>query len=86
MDEIRKIWAFLGVLRLGVGTPRSSEGPRHGVACPRLGVANRRIWLDSGTPRCSIVHNVANFGVLFCFAFPLLQGLVYWTNKDPISV
>ena len=86
MDEIRKIWAFSGVLRPGVRTPRCSEGPRQGVACPRRGVANRRIWLDSSTPRRSTVHNMAIFGALLCFAFPLLQGLVYWTNKDPISV
>ena len=32
------------------------------------------------------VHNMEIFGVLFCFVFPLLRGLVYWTNEDPISV
>ena len=29
------------VLRCGVGTPRRSVGPRHGVACPHCGVAER---------------------------------------------
>ena len=36
-----KICANYGVLRCGVGIPRSSIGPRQGVACPRRGVAER---------------------------------------------
>ena len=46
MDEISKIWANFGVLRRGVGIPRSSIGPRRGVA-------ERRLVQASGTPRCS---------------------------------
>ena len=69
-------------------TPRRSDPmqwprptPRRGM--PRRGVAERRIWPTSGTqqssnatPRCSTVHSMTNFGVLFCFVFSLFRGLV----------
>ena len=32
MDKMSKIWAISRVLRCGVGIPRSSVGPRQGVA------------------------------------------------------
>ena len=71
----------------------SSVGPRQGVACPRRDLAEKRLEQASGTPRHSratprrsTIHNMEIFGVLFCFVFPLLRGLVYWTNEDPISV
>ena len=93
MDEISKIWAISGVLRRGVGIPRSSIGPRQGVACPRGDVAEREVWTASGTPqhssatqRRNYCSQHGNFRVLFCFAIPLFRGLVYWTNEDPISV
>ena len=76
MDEMSKTLASSRVLRHGVVTLHSNVGPRQGVACPR-----RR-----ATPRRSTVHSMENFCVVFCFAIPLFQGLVYWTNKDPISV
>ena len=41
MDEIMKVWANYGVLRCGVGIPRSSVGLHQGVACPRRYVAER---------------------------------------------
>ena len=47
------------------------EGLRHSVAVLHRGIA---------------VHSMESFGVLFCFVFLLLRGLVYWTNEDPISV
>ena len=43
-NEIMKIWANYGVLRYGVGIPRSSVGPRQGIACPRRGMAEREGW------------------------------------------
>ena len=42
MDKISKSGNF-GVLGLSVGIPRSSVGPRQGVACPRRGAAERRL-------------------------------------------
>ena len=57
-------------------TQRRRPTPRHGM--PRRGVAERRLWLASGTPqrsdatpRRSTIHNTTNFGVLFRFAIPL---------------
>ena len=41
-----KIWANYRVLRCSVGIPRSSVGPRQGVACPHRGVAESG-FLDS---------------------------------------
>ena len=63
IEEIRKIWAMSGVLRRGVVIPRRSEGQRQGVACPRHGVAKRRIWPVSSTPQRSegLRHDVALF-------------------------
>ena len=49
MDEFSKIWEISGVLRRGVGIPRSSVGPRQDVACPRQGVAERGLGQVSGT-------------------------------------
>ena len=40
-DEISKIWAMSRVLSCGVGIPRSSVGPRQGVACPHCSVAKK---------------------------------------------
>ena len=48
-DEISKIWANFRVLHHDVGIPRSSVGPRQGVACPRHGVAARRLGQASGS-------------------------------------
>ena len=42
-DEINKIWAHFKVLRHNVEMPRRSVGPRQGVACPRRGMAERRL-------------------------------------------
>ena len=78
-DKIYKIRANFGVLLRGVGIPRSSVGPRRGVA-------KREVWKASGTPRRSYCSQRVDFCVLFCFAIPLFGGLVYWTNEDPISV
>ena len=81
-----------GVLHRGVGIPRSSVIPRQGVACPHRGMAEREAWTSlryaTACLRRSVatVHNMEIFVFLFCFVFPLLQGLVYWTNEDPISV
>ena len=99
MDEISKIWANFRVLRRNVGIPRSSVGPRQGVAERRLGQASgtprrskatpqqRATPQRSGaTPWHSTVHSMEIFGLLFCFVFSLLRGLVYWYNEDPISV
>ena len=75
-----------GVLRRGVGIPHSSVGPRQGMACPPRGMAKRGVWTASGTPRRSYCSQHGNFYVLFCFVFPLLRGLIYWTNEDLIRV
>ena len=37
-----------GVLRRGVGIPRSSVSPCQGVACPRSSVAEREAWTSLG--------------------------------------
>ena len=78
-DEISKIWSNFEVLYRGVGIPRSSIGPRRGVA-------EREVWTASGTPQPSYCSQHGNLCVLFCFILPLLRGLVYSTNEDPISV
>ena len=73
-------------------TPR--RGREGGLDKPRVrrGVVKLR---HGGGLRCSVAvlrHSVATahimeiFVFLFWFFFPLLQGLVYWTNEDPISV
>ena len=49
MGKLSKIWASSMVLRRGVVTLHSSVGPRHGVACPRCGVAEKEAWPASGT-------------------------------------
>ena len=53
MDKIIKNLGNFGVLRRGVETPRCSEGPRHGVACPRCGMAEKRIFPSSSLLRHS---------------------------------
>ena len=40
----------------------------------------------SGSPRRSHCSPHEKGYVLVFFLFPLLQGLVYWKNEDPISV
>ena len=85
-DEISKIKANFKVLLRGIGIPRSSVDPRQGMAFPRRGVAEREVWTALGTLRRSYCSQHRNCCVLFCFVFPLLRGLVYWTNEDPISV
>ena len=82
-DEISKIWANFGVLRRDVGIPCSNVGPRQGIACPRSGVAERRLF---ATLRRSTVHSIEIFVFCFVLFFPLLRGLVCWINDDPISV
>ena len=37
-----------GVLRHGVGIPRSNIGPRQGVACPRHSAAEWEAWTSLG--------------------------------------
>ena len=59
----------IGVLCRDVGTPRRSEGPRHDVACPHRGVAEKRIFPSSGSPRRS---HCSQHGKLLCFGYVLL--------------
>ena len=70
----------VGVLHHNRGTPRRSEGPRH----------RRRGWEEdfpsSGSPQRSYSTRHRKCCVLFCSVIPLFQGLVYWTNEDPIIV
>ena len=74
----QQIWVIFGVLRHGVGIPRSSVGPRRGVA-------EREVWTASGTlRRCkatswrrstsqrSIVHSMEIF--MFCFVLLTLYS------------
>ena len=89
----QQIWVIFRVLRRNVGIPCNSVGQRQGVACARHGMAEREVWTTSGTPRRSkatprrsYCSQHGNFGVLFFFAIPLFQRLVYYTNEDPISV
>ena len=53
----------------------------HAAARPR-----RRIFPSSGSPRRSHSSQQGNVVFLFHFVFPLFRRLVYWTNKDLISV
>ena len=78
--------AISGVLSCNVGIPHSSVGPCQGMACPRRGVAERGLGQASGMPRRSYYSQRVDFCVLFRFAIPLFQRLVYWTIEDPISV
>ena len=48
--------------------------------------SRRRIFPSSGSPRRSPCSQHGNVVFLFRFVFPLFRRLVYWTNKDPISV
>ena len=65
-----KIWANYKVLRSGIGIPRSSVGPRQGVACPCRGVAKRRLGQalhrDKGLRRDQATVHALRFFV-FCF-------------------
>ena len=62
-----------GVLRYGVRIPRNNVGPHQGVACPRRGVAERRLGQALGTPRRSegLRRGVALFTDM-CFCRVLL--------------
>ena len=88
----QQIWANFGVLRRDIGIPHNSVGPRQGVVERRLRQAlgtPRRSKATSrrrSTSQRSTVHTMEFFGVLFCFVFPLLRVLVYWTDEEPISV
>ena len=79
----QQLWANFEVLRLGVGIPYSSVGPRQGVACPHCGVVEMRHGQASGTLRrkglhhsiavlrrnIATVHSMKFFVfVLFCFS------------------
>ena len=55
---------------LAATKPRGKVGPASG----------------SGSPRRSYCSQHEKCCVLFCSAISLFQGLVYWTNEDPISV
>ena len=91
MDKKRKIWAIAGVLRSGEETPRSGEGPCSGEGSPSRSEAEREGWPSLGfsTAKLFVVAKLLfitqNLCVLFII-FLLLQGLVYLTNEDPISV
>ena len=65
----RKVWTSSGTSRHSRATPRRSSTPQR----------------SSATLRHSYYSQYGNFCVLFCFVFPLLRGLFYWTNEDPIS-
>ena len=69
-----------GVFRSGEGTPHRSEGPHHGVAC-HAAAKSLLLHCDEAT-----IHSKEKCCILFCYAIPLFQGLVHWTNEDPISV
>ena len=86
-EEIIKIWAVSRVLHSSRGTPRRSEGPRHGVACPRRSVAEKRIFpssslpqRSSATPRQSYYTRHGKccvlFVLLFCYSEYLSIGLM----------
>ena len=81
-EEIIKIWAVSRVLRSSGGTPRRSEGPCHGVACPRRSVAEKRIFPSSGlpqhssaTPRQSYCTRHGKCCVLFVLLFRYFEYL-----------
>ena len=80
MTKNSKFWAMSRVLRNGEETPRNGEGsPHHSEAKGKVGPALGSPWRS----HCSQHGNVV---FLFRFVFPLFRRLVYWTNKDPISV
>ena len=56
----------------GVANLRHGEGLHHSIV-----VLHRSV---------TTVHNMEIFVFLFFFVFPLLRGLVYWFNENPISV
>ena len=53
----------------------------HAAARPR-----GKVGPASGSPQQSHCSKHGNVVFLFRFVFPLFRRLVYWTNKDPISV
>ena len=61
--------------------PLAAAKDPHTAARPR-----RRIFSSSGSPQRSLFTAWKIDVFRFCFVFPLLRGLVYWTNEDPISV
>ena len=92
MTKKRKFWAIEGVLRSGEETPRCGEGPCKAkvlaaVKDPHVAARPRgKVCPASGSPRRSHYSQHGNVVFLFRFVFPLFRRLVYWTNKDPISV
>ena len=80
MDQKRQIWAIAGVLCSGKETPGSGEGS------PRRSEAEREGWPGLGFAAEKPLVTVWNCCVFVSFCFPLLRGLVYWINEDPISV
>ena len=66
----REVWTASGTLRRSKATPRQRPAPQR---C-------------SATPWRSYYSQHGNFCGLFCFSILLFQGLVYWTNEDPIGV
>ena len=58
--------------------------PRQRTPCH--GEAEREVGQASSSPRRSHCSQHGNVVFLFRFIFPLFRRLVYWTNKDPISV
>ena len=101
-DEIMKIWANYGVLRCGMGIPTQQRRPmpRGGMSTPRPGseggFGQPRVRRGVAMLRCGkgLRHSVVVLChttwkiLVFCFVFvfPLLRGLLYWTNEDHISV
>ena len=94
VDEFNKSRQFRGPMprrkdptpRRRVPTQQCKSTPQRdlegGLDKPRVcrGVAMPR---QRTTPQRSTVHRHV---FLSCFAIPLFQGLVYWTNEDLISV
>ena len=59
---------------------QASGTPRHSKAKLQRRLTSQH---SNATPWRSTVHKHV---FLSCFAIPLFEGLVYWTNEDPISV
>ena len=83
MKKSSKIWARLGVLHHGDGSAKSFVAAKHCFVVARPSGKNGPA---SGSPRRSHCSQHGNVVFLFHFVFPLFQRLVYWTNKDPISI
>ena len=80
MIKNSKFWAMSRVLRRGEETPCSGEGP------PRRSEAEKEDFPILGFAAAKPLFTAWNVVFLFRFVFPLFRRLVYWTNKDPISV